>query len=321
MRTKEKVERHTNPPDNSPEEYAADRISGTAEVGAVEGVHQFDKAGRWGMRTTKENVSRARAHFEQQEINTDPRRAAAKKAGATPTSKSVSLEQQKMDSPKKQAREKNQNQIRSRARDMLPKPIKTADRKVSTIKTVERGGKTIKQNARSTGKATVKTAHRTIKTADQSAKTTIKTSQATAKAAQKSAQTAVKASRQAAQVARAAAKTTATGIKAAAKATASAIKAIIAATKALVAAIAAGGWIAVVVIVIICLIGLLAGSCFGIFFSGEDTGTGQTMQMVVRESMQTTKINWIPLKTAPNTMCWKCPVPVRDGQMYCRSMQ
>lgn len=39
VRTKEKVERHTNLTDHSPEEYAADRISGTAEVGAVEGVH------------------------------------------------------------------------------------------------------------------------------------------------------------------------------------------------------------------------------------------------------------------------------------------
>ena len=61
------------------------------------------------------------------------------------------------------------------------------------------------------------------------------------------------------------------------------MKAIIAGTKALIAAIAAGGWIAVVVIIIICLIGLIVGSCFGIFFSGEDSGTGQTMQTVVRE--------------------------------------
>ena len=47
------------------------------------------------------------------------------------------------------------------------------------------------------------------------------------------------------------------------------------------------GWICkkaiLAVIVIICLIGLIVGSCFGIFFSGEDTGTGQTMQTVVRE--------------------------------------
>ena len=107
--------------------------------------------------------------------------------------------------------------------------------------------------------------------------------QAREKAAQKSAQAAAKASHRAAQAARTAAKATAAGIKAAAKATAAAVKAIIAATKELVAAIAAGGWIAVAVIVIICLIGLIVASCFGIFFSGEDTGTGQTMQTVVRE--------------------------------------
>lgn len=36
-----------------------------------------------------------------------------------------------------------------------------------------------------------------------------------------------------------------------------------------VAAIAAGGWVAVVVIIVICLIALILGSVFGIFFSGD----------------------------------------------------
>ena len=72
-------------------------------------------------------------------------------------------------------------------------------------------------------------------------------------------------------------------MKAAVKATIAAVKAIIAGTKALIAAIAAGGWIAVVVILVICLIGLLVSSVFGIFFSGEDSGNGMTMQTVVRE--------------------------------------
>ena len=58
---------------------------------------------------------------------------------------------------------------------------------------------------------------------------------------------------------------------------------IIAGTKALIAAIAAGGWIAVLVIIVICLIGMLLGSVFGIFFSGEDSGTGMSMQTVVQE--------------------------------------
>ena len=60
------------------------------------------------------------------------------------------------------------------------------------------------------------------------------------------------------------------------------MKAIIAGVKALVAAIAAGGWVAVVIIIIICLVALLI-ACFGIFFSGEDTGTGITMQTAVAE--------------------------------------
>lgn len=80
-----------------------------------------------------------------------------------------------------------------------------------------------------------------------------------------------------------------TAAKVAVKATIAAVKAIIAATKALIAAIAAGGWIAVLVIIVICLIGLIIGSCFGIFFSGEDSGTGQTMQTAVRRSIPNTR--------------------------------
>lgn len=60
-------------------------------------------------------------------------------------------------------------------------------------------------------------------------------------------------------------------------------KAIAAAIKALVAAIAAGSWVAVLVIIVICLVALIVGLCFGILFSGEDSGTGQTMRTAVQE--------------------------------------
>lgn len=74
---------------------------------------------------------------------------------------------------------------------------------------------------------------------------------------------------------------------AAAKAIAAAIKAIIAAIEKLIAAIAAGGWVAVVVVVVICLIALIVCSCFGIFFSSEDKNDGsQTMREVVVEINQ-----------------------------------
>ena len=255
VRTREKAGHGVYSVESSPEEYAADRFSGGTETVTYEAAHQFDKQGRKGVQATRENISKAKEHFEQR----------------------------KADLPKKQAREKAADRVRRRSADTARQSVKAADREVQAIKTVECGGKTIKQSARSTGKATVKTTQKSIKTAEQTARTAIKTSQAAAKASQKSAQAAAKASHRAAQAARAAAKATAAGIKAAAKATAAAVKAIIAATKALIAAIAAGGWIAVAVIVIICLIGLIVASCFGIFFSGEDTGTGQTMQTVVRE--------------------------------------
>ena len=243
VRTKDKAEHSVFAAESSPEEYAADRTLTGTETAAHEAVHGLDKAGRKGMKATKENISKAKDYFQRR----------------------------KTDLPKKQAK------------DAMRRVRRSADATQKTIKTVDRSGKTIKQTAKSTGKAAVKTTQKTIKTAEQTARTTVKTTQAAAKTAQKTAQATAKATKTAAQTARAAAKATAAGIKAAVKATAAAVKAIIAGTKALIAAIAAGGWIAVVVIIIICLIGLIVGSCFGIFFSGEDSGTGQTMRQAVQE--------------------------------------
>ena len=243
VRTKNKAEHSFFAAESSPEEYAADRTLTGTETAAHEVTHGLDKFGRKGVKNTKENISKAKDYFQQR----------------------------KTDLPKKQAQ------------DAMRRVRRSADTTQKTIKTVDRSGKTIKQTAKSTGKAEVKTTQKTIKTAEQTARTTIKTTQAAAKTAQKTAQATAKAAKTAAQTARAAAKATAAGIKAAVKATAAAVKAIIAGTKALIAAIAAGGWIAVVIILVICVIGLIVGSCFGIFFSGEDSGTGQTMRQAVQE--------------------------------------
>lgn len=160
-----------------------------------------------------------------------------------------------------------------------------------TIRTAERTEHTIKQSARSAGKktvksgakGTVKSSEKAIKTAEKTSKAAIKTAEKTAKATQKAAQATAKAAQKAAEMARQAAIAAYKAAVAAAKAIAAAIKAIAAAIKELIAAIAAGGWVAVVVIIVICLIGLIVASCFGIFFSSEDTGSTQTMQQVVQE--------------------------------------
>ena len=184
----------------------------------------------------------------------------------------------------------NQEQPVIRNRGSLRVGHQTAKTAEKPVQVAERAGKATARSAQKTVKQTkraVKTAERStkaaVKTAERTAKTTIKTAEATAKATQRMAQATAKAARVAAQAARAAAKAAVATAKATAKAVAAAVKATIAAVKALVAAIAAGGWVAVLAIVIICLIGLLVGSVFGIFFSGEDTGTGQTMQTAVQE--------------------------------------
>lgn len=116
---------------------------------------------------------------------------------------------------------------------------------------------------------------------------TIKTSNQVAKKAKKTAQETVKNSQRAVKLARESARKTARGIRVATKATISAIKAIIAGTKALIAALIAGGWVAMIIIVVICLVGLLANSIFGIFLSNQKTSSNAiTMNEVVAECNQ-----------------------------------
>lgn len=246
VQTKEKAEHATHAQENSAEEYAADRFEGGADRVTHEAVYQFDKQGKKGVEVTKQNISRAKGGIQQFK------------------------EKRAVEAMKKQS-------------------VRTPRNK--EVKAVEQTEKTVKQSARSSGKKTIKTvekgsaktAQKTVKTAEQTSKAAIKTTQQAAKTAQKTAQATAKAAQRAAQAAKATAKAVAIGVKAAVKATIAAVKAIIAATKSLIAAIAAGGWIAVVVIIVICLIALLLGSVFGIFFSGEDSGTGMTMQTVVQE--------------------------------------
>lgn len=280
IRTKDKADHSLYAEENSPGEYASDRFSAGADNVTHEAVHQFDKQGRKGVQTTRENISKVKENIQK-------RKAAAAQ-------------------PKKQAEKQAARKTRQAA-DRISEPVrtlrqergavKTLDRGKKSIKTVDRGRKTIKQ-ASSTAKGTVKTASKSIKTAEKTAKASIKTTQQAAKAAQRTAQATARAARAAAHAARAAARAAVVAAKVAAKATIAAVKAIIAATKALIAAIAAGGWIAVLVIIVICLIGLLIGSCFGIFFSGEDSGSGYTVQNVVQEinddyqqQIDTTKAN------------------------------
>ena len=253
---KDKAEQGCYADENSATEYAADKVSAASERITDEGVHQFNKQGQKAVKTTKDNIVKAK-----DKLSDFKQKRAAKAA------------EQRMSGNGMQT-------YRSTVSHSTDKAIKGANQAKKTIaQTARSGKKTVKTAAR----GTVKTTQKSVKTAQATSKAAIKTAEHTAKATQAAAKASVKAAQRAAQAARVTARAAIAAVKAAVKATAAAVKAIIAGTKALIAAIAAGGWIAVIVILVICLIGMLVGSVFGIFFSGEDSGNGMTMQTVVRE--------------------------------------
>ena len=61
------------------------------------------------------------------------------------------------------------------------------------------------------------------------------------------------------------------------------LKELWAATQTLAAAIAAGGTTALLVIVILCMVAMVAGSAFGIFFAAEPTGDGVSVAQAITE--------------------------------------
>ena len=130
-----------------------------------------------------------------------------------------------------------------------------------------------------TNRLRIKTAARQVQSARQTAQYATAVQHRSAEAVVKSAEISV-------QTYRAATKQTAAMSKRAAEATKEVLWAIIASMRSMVAALTAGSGVTGMVIVVVCLIGMMAGSCFGIFFSGEDSGTGMTMRDAAREINQ-----------------------------------
>lgn len=249
-KTKDKAEQGYYTEENSPTEYASDRVSRAAGRVKDEGIHQFNKQGQKSVQTTRENIGKAKDKIADFKTKRAMKAAEQKKARA--------------------AAEQAGSQIRhgTVSRSVVPdKPVSNAP--AQTVKTTRQAEKTIKQSARSAGKTvkttakgTVKTTGRTVKTAQATSKAAIKTTENSVKTAQAAAKASAKAAQKAAQAAKATVKATAEATKATVRATIAAVRAIIAGTKALIAALVAGGWIAIVIILIVVLLGC-AVSIFG----------------------------------------------------------
>ena len=246
---KEKAEQGYYADENSATEYAADRISYAADRVKDEGIHQFNKQGQKAVKTTQENISKAKDKI------IDFKQSRAVKAAEQKAAQNM-LEQHGL-------------QIRHGAASRSSATDVSQTAKSQLIKTRQQGQKMIKTTARNaekavkvTAKGTVKTTEKGIKTAQATSKAAIKTTETSVKTAQAAAKASVKTAQKAAQVAKATAKATAEATKATVRATIAAVKAIIAGTKALISALIAGGWIAVVIILIVVLLGC-AVSLFG----------------------------------------------------------
>ena len=274
-KTKDKAEQGYYAEENSPTEYAADKVSHASGRIKDEGIHQFNKQGQKNAEATRENIGKVKDKIA------DFKAKRAKKAAEQKTMRNKA----------------GQNAMRTMGQDGLQEIQGTASRpavsatsvasaKTETpqtaanplIKTRQQGKRTIKTTARNaeksvktTAKGTVKATEKGVKTARATAKTAIKTTEQTAKAAQKTAKVSAKAAQKAAQTAKATAKATAEATKATVKATIAAVKAIIAGTKALISALIAGGWIAVVIILIVVLLG-----CAVSLFGGGSDSTSYT---------------------------------------------
>lgn len=243
IKTKESINKAVENRSDSPVQYATDKVQDKTKSAAETAVYEFSKQGKKSVVKTKDNIKTAKLTLEE----VRERRAAKQKENAPQRNTFVHTE--------------------------------------NTVKTNDN-----LQKSRSKGN-TPKKANNAIKTGNpQSVKATERTAKTTAKAGQKAAQVKsisatknAEKARKAAQHIKASAQKAGKATKAFAKALAKVVKVTIAAAKSFVSAIIAGGWIAVIVIILLCLVGAVAGSFYGIFFSTETSDTGMNITGVIQE--------------------------------------
>ncbi len=318
VKTKDAVNENINQTDSvSPEQYATDKVTESMRTGSETVAVGTEKAVRKGASKGKEKVKEKVAEKKskkndesqkEQEIPSDensatenkpeqtksePKKNTDKTTQAKADKGDAKVVKEKQDKPtvkeKTQAPPKTRTQPEATVEEIrkprqkkqaAPKTkgkatIKKVGTEKQTVKTVNNEAHKIKQSKRSydaTAKS-IKKADKTVKTAKNTVKTTASTTKKTAEVAKRTKQTA-----------QATVRVTIKTVKVAAKVMVEAGKAVVAGAKSIGAIIAGGGVPAVVVIIIICLIGAIGGTCFGIFLANnETTGTQKTMSQAISE--------------------------------------
>lgn len=132
--TKDKAEHSTSAAENSADEYAADKFERGVDTAVHEGAHQFDKAGRKGVETTKENIHKAKDGIENFKAK------------------------------------RTEKALQKQSQSIGGKTVRTAEK--STEKTVKQSARSAgKKTTKTVGKGSAKTATKSVKTAEKTAKT------------------------------------------------------------------------------------------------------------------------------------------------------
>ncbi|MCM1284720.1 MAG: hypothetical protein NC213_10540 [Acetobacter sp.] len=255
VKTKDDIGKAINTDSDTPEQYAAQRFQDTVHSTATDTAYYFNKKGKKSIIETKKNIENAQVTLEDIKARRAERKAKAKSAEQT-----------------------NQN------------VVKTAETetKKQAEKIVKNAPKTASNDIRMGNNSAPKNKGKTIKTANDtfSKAKGVKTVNAPKNniavnhlAISKNAERSRKAAQYMKETAKEAAKLAKNSLKALIKA----IKGAVKAAKSLVSAIIAGGWIAVIVIIVLCLVGALASSFYGIFFSAETSENGMNISGVIQE--------------------------------------
>lgn len=255
IRTRDSAEQTQVKEQGNPVGYAEDQVMEKGERAARGTVQQTGKQGEKLISAARE---RGRVKKEAE---------AFREKNGEPSASSFSSGTEKTYQPKEQMKNRTGAQTGRTAgrqaaggRETVKKGTQIRELPKQTVKTFDRGEKTIKTahaSIKTSGKAAVKGTGRTIRTAERTGRSAVRTTEVAARTAGQGARAAVLTTQRTAAAARQAAIAAVQTAKAAAKAAAAAVKAVIAATKALVSAILAGGWIVVLILIIVILFGAL----------------------------------------------------------------
>ena len=245
IKTKENVKKVTETDENNPNEYATNKSQASTEAAVGTAVYVAHKVGRKAYEKTRQDVKYYHDRLKYGEPVSQKR--------------TLQFEAEEIKEAGEQTA-KTINNIKTvnsaTQTSSITNPIKTHTHSFRTKKTI----KTVEGNKK------------VIRSANDGRVLAQETMKQSAKAAKK-----------AEAITRESAKETAKLAKEAAAFLKKIAKLTIEAVKSLVSAIIAGGWTAVIVIIVICMIGAVAYSVYGIFFSNEDSGTGITIQSAVIE--------------------------------------